>query len=273
MPVARVSGLNLYFERQGVESGPRVLLISGTGNDLRTEPQRAEHPLVLAGFDVLMFDQRGLGQSDKPDVTYSMADYADDAALLMTSIGWASASVVGISFGGMVAQHLAICHPGSVEHLVLACTSSGGEGGSSFDLLTIHALPDNERIRISASIMDTRNDVTTTPPTWAPGFEKLARTSAASRRFAALDPASPVGALRQLEARAAHNTWNDLSLITVPVLCIGGRFDGQAPPENMQNLSDQLQDSHLELFDGGHGFLVQDLSAWPRVVEWLRQNR
>ena len=108
MPIAAVNGLSLYFERAG--AGEPLLFISGTGGDLRTNPNQFDGPFPKA-FDMISHDQRGLGRSDKPDVRYSMADYADDAAALMASQGWDSAHVVGVSFGGMVAQELALRHP------------------------------------------------------------------------------------------------------------------------------------------------------------------
>ena len=103
MPIAAVNGLSLYFERAG--SGEPLLFISGTGGDLRNKPNQFDGPLGKA-FDMISYDQRGLGRSDKPDRRYTMADYADDAAALMDSQGWDHAHVVGVSFGGMVAQEL-----------------------------------------------------------------------------------------------------------------------------------------------------------------------
>src|SRR3954452_9423845 len=109
MPYARgKGGLQLYFEHGG--EGPRLLFVSGTGGDLRNKPNVFDGPLPKS-FDVLAYDQRGLGQSEKPDVAYSMADYADDAAALMQSQGWDEALVIGVSFGGRVAQELALRHP------------------------------------------------------------------------------------------------------------------------------------------------------------------
>src|SRR5512144_2870392 len=123
MPMTEANGVRLYIERAG--SGPPLLFISGTGGDLRVKPNVFDGPLAKA-FDVLAYDQRGLGRSEKPDRTYTMADYADDAAALMASQGWDRAPVVGVSFGGMVAQELALRHPARVSRLVLACTSPGG---------------------------------------------------------------------------------------------------------------------------------------------------
>lgn len=278
MPLAFVNGIEMYYERFGLVGDLPILLISGTGNDLRADPRRAEHPLILAGFDVLMFDQRGLGQTEKPDQQYSMADYADDAAGLLKHVGWTQANIIGISFGGMVAQHLAIRHPTLVTSLVLACTSSGGDGGSSFDLLAVADLPEDERIRISVKVMDRRNDLSTSPPTWAPGFELLARGSAASRKLQADDPRGAMGARRQLEARSNHNTYAHLPSVACPALVVGGHYDGQAPKENLQRLADQIgSDSrttpaHLEFFEGGHGFLLQDPTAWPFIINWLNEH-
>src|ERR1700721_1990512 len=101
MPTAKLPTIELYYERAG--AGPPLLFISGTGGDLRVKPNVLDGPLPKA-FDLLAYDQRGLGRSAKPDIDYSMADYGDDAAALMDSLGWASAKVVGVSFGGMVAQ-------------------------------------------------------------------------------------------------------------------------------------------------------------------------
>ena len=131
MPTTKVDDIEIYYEIAG--SGERVLYISGTGGDLRNKPNVFDGPLSRE-FEVLAFDQRGLGQSGKPTGAYTMADYADDAANLLSALSWDVAGVMGVSFGGMVAQELAIRHPQKVPGLVLSCTSSGGAGGASFPL-------------------------------------------------------------------------------------------------------------------------------------------
>ena len=123
MPIETVGDIKICYERQG--TGPRLLYISGTGADLRNRPGVFDGPLARA-FDVLAFDQRGLGRTSKPDKPYTMSDYADDAARLMDHVGWRHARVLGISFGGMVAQELALRYPAKVDRLVLAC--AGGRG-------------------------------------------------------------------------------------------------------------------------------------------------
>lgn len=295
--VVTVNGIDICHELHGPEDGDRVLLISGTGADLRSDPARDRHPLVRAGFRVLMYDQRGLGRTSKPEGPYSMEGYADDAAALLDAVGWPSAHVVGISFGGMVAQHVVLRHPGRVRRLVLACTSSGGAGGSSFDLLAIADLPPAERERIALSVMDSRNDFSTHPPTIAPGLGPwlAAAATALARRTdppgdpagkAASDPTDPTdptaaaaeaaaaaaaarGARLQLEARAHHDTWDRLAGVSHPTLVIGGRYDRQAPPENLERLTHRLPDARLVLCDGGHLFMIQDPTAWPTITAFL----
>ena len=131
MPFIEVRNISLYYEIQG--EGPRLLYISGTGGDLRVRPNVFD-TLLIKHFTVLAYDQRGLGQTDKPDKPYTMADYAADAEGLLDALGWNSAYVMGVSFGGMVAQEMAVTYPRRIQKLVLACTSSGGAGGASYPL-------------------------------------------------------------------------------------------------------------------------------------------
>jgi pimeloyl-ACP methyl ester carboxylesterase len=91
------------------------------------------------GSTLLSFDPRGLGASTPSPEPYDMATCGADALGLMNAVGWDTARVVGLSFGGMVAQELAVTAPHRVERLALLCTSAGGAGGSSYPL---HELED-----------------------------------------------------------------------------------------------------------------------------------
>jgi 3-oxoadipate enol-lactonase len=263
MPTAEVNGLNIYYERAG--AGEPLLFISGTGGDLRNKPNQFDGPLGKA-FDMLSYDQRGLGRSDKPDRRYSMADYADDAAALMAHQGWDSAHVVGVSFGGMVAQELALRHPQRVRRLVLACTSPGGAGGASYPFHEIEHLSGEPRAKHLIPISDIRRD-----DAWAAAnpeaYAKLVELSAADP-FAD-EPGRKAGAHRQLEARADHDTWDRLAQIACPTLIAAGRYDGVARPETQEKMAGRIPNATLKFFEGGHLFMVQDRTATPAMVEFL----
>ena len=265
MPYLAVRDLDICFDRAG--TGAPLLTISGSRGDLRRKPSLLESPLAKA-FDVLAYDQRGLGRTSKPDHPYSMSDYADDAAALMDAVGWERANIVGLSFGGMVALELAIRHPDRVAKLALCCTSPGGDGGASYPLHTVQELPADERARLMVSISDTRCDAV-----WAAGnpgrMEELLR-GFADDPFAD-EPGHQTGISRLLQARGKHDTWERLVQIRRPVLICGGRYDGIALPASQERMASRIRRASLRMFEGGHYFLWQDSSAFSEIVRFLAE--
>jgi len=264
LPKINANGIDLYYEIAG--AGPRMMFISGTNGDLRNRPNVFDGPLPRS-FEVLAFDQRGLGQSAKPETDYRMADYADDAAGLLEALAWGPVPVMGVSFGGMVAQEFALRHASMVSRLVLACTSAGGAGRASYPLQELEALGDRERAERHLELSDVRRDEhwrAAHPEKW----ESLVELALAARR----PDRDLAGAARQLAARAGHDTFDRLAELELPVLLAGGRFDGVAPMVNMEALASRINGSELQFFDGGHLFLVQDKSAYPHIIQWLRDD-
>ncbi len=265
MPFASVRDLRMYYEIAG--AGPRLLYISGTGGDLRGQPRVFDGPLPQS-FEVLAYDQRGLGQTSKPDQPYTMADYADDAAGLLDAVGWQRGLVMGVSFGGMVAQELALRHPARVERLVLCCTSSGGPGGSSYPLHELQHMSLEERAVFQISITDKRKDASwqaANPDAVRQAVEMAVAGNA--RRQA--EPGGEMGYRRQLEARATHDTYERLPSLTMPAFLAGGRYDGQAAPTNLETLRDRILGARVEFFEGGHGFTRDDPNALRRITAFL----
>lgn len=266
MPYARLGPIDLWYERAG--SGAPLVFISGTGGDLRVRPGVLDGPYPKA-FEVLAYDQRGLGQRAKPAGPYAMADYADDAAALMDHLGWSRARVLGVSFGGMVAQELALRHPDRVERLVLACTSPGGAGGASFPFHEIGHLDREARARRLIPISDTRRD-----SDWVQANPDLYRQlveMGAADPFAD-EPGHAEGARLQLEARAGHDTWDRLDQIACPVLIAGGRYDGVALPATQEKMAARIPGARLQMFEGGHLFMIQDRAANPAILAFLAEG-
>ncbi len=264
MPFSKIRGINIYYEISG--QGPRLMYISGTGADLRNKPNIFDSALSDQ-FEILAFDQRGLGQTDRPDIPCTMADYADDANALLDSLGWDKCHVMGISFGGMVAQELAIRYAHRIDRLVLCCTSSGGDGGHSFPFHELGHMTAEEMNETCIAIIDTRHD-----KAWQrqnPAEYRAILDFSNSQNAGVGEPGREIGAKRQLEARIDHDTYQRLHQIELPVMIAGGRFDGVAPRSNLEAIQQQIKGSRLEFFQGGHDFYNHDPLAFRRIADFL----
>ena len=87
-----------------------------------------------------------------------------------------------------------------------------------------------------------------------------------------LEPEAARGLRHQLLARAGHDVVAALPAIDVPTLVCAGRHDDLAPLDNSEFLAEQIPGARLEVFDGGHLFLVQDRSAFPAIAEFLQPS-
>ncbi len=261
MAILKANGIEIYHERRG--TGSTLLYISGSSGDLRIKPNPLDSSLTN-NFDVIAYDQRGLGQTNKPSNPYSMADFADDAAGLLDALDIKKTHVIGVSFGGMVAQELALRHPHKVKSLVLACTSSGGSGGQSYPLHELEALEPRLRVQTHLKLADNRRD-----DTWIANnnqeWDKLVDSSLSTLK----DFTDQASSMLLLEARKMHDTYNRLSKLKIPVFLAGGMFDSIVPPINMSAISAQLPQSVLHFYNGGHRFYLQDPKAFLDIRKWL----
>jgi len=121
MPMLWVQDIQLYYETTG--QGEPLLFIHGLGSSTRDWERQVL--FFSPRYQVVTFDVRGHGKSDKPPGPYSVRLFAADTAALIKSLGFAQVHVVGISMGGMIAFQLAIDSPGLVKSL--AIVNSGPE--------------------------------------------------------------------------------------------------------------------------------------------------
>ena len=196
-----------------------------------------------------------------------MADLAADAVGLLQIAGWDICRVLGVSFGGMVAQEFAATNPERIERLALACTSAGGDGGSSYPLQKLQELPPQERAAAQLKLADSRWD------------ERWLEAHPADRALAAgltsaghdqQDLAATAAYKAQLEARAGHDVWDRLDAISCPALVGYGKYDGIAPVQNSTAIASRLSGAELRGYEGGHLFLVQDPAALPEFQAFLQ---
>jgi 3-oxoadipate enol-lactonase len=263
VPTAAVNGIDVYYEREG--SGQPLLFLNGSGSTL--ESSKLLIDVFRKAFDVVAHDQRGLGRTSIPHGPYAMADYAHDALALLDHIGWESCRVVGVSFGGMVAQELAVTAPERVERLALVCTSPGGRERASYPLHELEGLPDAERAAIALKILDTRFD-----DEWlaAHPSDRALVKAMGERNAGTKSDEQRRGEREQLDARRRHDVWDRLPAITCPTLVAAGRYDGIAPPANSEAIATQIAGADLRLYEGGHAFFAQDPNALRDVIAFLQ---
>jgi pimeloyl-ACP methyl ester carboxylesterase len=261
VPTAAVNGIEIYYELGG--DGPPLLFFNGSGATLATmgllvDPFRTR-------FEVLAFDQRGLGQTTIPSGTYEMADYAADAAALLDHVGWDRCRAVGVSFGGMVAQEFAVTFPERVERLALVCTSPGGDF-ASYPLHEMEGKSEDELLAIGATLLDTR---------FTPEYLAEHETDRTIAEMVAARRANPSsgevrrGEQAQLDARSRHDVLDRLDRITCPTLVASGRYDGIAPVDNGEAIAARVPGAELRVYEGGHMFFVQDPTAFPEILDFL----
>ena len=271
---ATVNGVELYFEFYGDESKPKLLFVPGSMCDLRKPMYQQALTVLSEHFHVLAYDHRGMGQStmDTESSHYSMAGYANDACALCENMGWDSCHVMGVSFGGMVAQEIALRAPQLLHShsLVLACTSAGGSGGSSIALHKLARLSD-----FSFGYQFIRKTDTNLQKwhwSWMPvlsGFLFMVLGKAKH-----LDPDKREvywNTCRHLQfmARNHHDTTDRLGSLCCRTLVCGGDRDEVAPVQNLRALHRLIPGAVLMLFSGGHGFLAQDPRALTAVIAFM----
>jgi pimeloyl-ACP methyl ester carboxylesterase len=254
--------ISINYEVSG--DGPRVLFFNGSGATLKSSAHLIG--ALAKTCTVLAHDQRGLGETSVPEGPYTMAQFANDGAALLDHVGWGTCAVVGISFGGMVAQEFAVSYPQRVEKLVLLCTSAGGDAGSSYPLHELGSLTPEDR----ASKITTLTDSRWTPEWLASHPEDAAIVNLRNEQAGVPKSKEKIkGEILQLGARIGHDVSGRLQQVTAPTLVTAGRYDGIAPLSNSEEIVKRLPDATLSVYEGGHIFTAQDRRAIEDIRTFL----
>jgi pimeloyl-ACP methyl ester carboxylesterase len=249
MERAVVNGVELAYDLRG--SGAPLVMIHGLQGDQTMFAGIA--PAFLGKFRVLTFDQRGSGLSQKPDHGYTMALIADDTAALMEHLGMASAHVLGVSMGGMVAQELALRHPSKVRSLILGCTTPGGPKAVESDGSAFAAA--YSTAEISAEQRGTAFAAAVYSKEYLARHPEAVTAAIEARRNRPLDP---LALAHRTSALAGHDTYDRLPNITCPALVITGKDDVLIPWENSRILAERIPHAVLEVLEpAGHCFWLE----------------
>jgi len=262
MPKAQSNGIELYYEI--LCAGQPLVLISGLGYSLwqwhKMVPFLAEH------FQVITFDNRGVGQSDKPTGPYTAQMLAADTAGLLDALGIEKAIIAGHSMGGFVAQAMALDFPQKVEKLILCSTNFGGP----------HHVP------VTPEAMKVLTDVTSdaltrfknglavsTAPDWSKNNPEMIEEWVKWRVANPIDPAPyqaqlAIGLGLLPEAAAFEDK---LPRLNVPTLILFGAHDKVVPPENASLLAQKISGSKVVILpNAGHFFPIEVAEAASRTI-------
>ncbi len=264
MPTARNGQIELYYETFGAADDPTVILLPGMGNQLLVYPEEFCEALVDRGFRAIRVDNRdsGLSSITTEDEEYTLDDMADDVIAVLDEAGVSDAVVLGLSLGGMIAQVVAIRHPGRVRALVSLASSAGDAalGKATPEVIDALTLPPADTIEEQVE-SDLRVRPLWSNPEWFD--EDQMRTY-----FRSLYERSwtPGGGLRQLAAAARSSDRTDaLTELDVPTLVVHGANDTLILPEAGRITADLIPDAeYLEIDGMSHDFVYQ---MWPPLIE------
>ena len=262
MPKIEVAGREFHYERAG--SGEPLLLIQGMSGTHVAWGEQFKGALE-EGFDVVAFDNRGIGHSAPVDGPFTIAEMAADTAGLLEALGWESAHVVGISMGGMIAQELALSDPGKLRSLTLGCTYCGGPGSM--------LMPEENLQKLVAGLQSGDRDQairTGYEVNLSPAFRADESTLAAFHEMATSVPAANATIELQAQAIFGHDTSGRLAEITAPTLIVHGTEDGVLPFPNGELIASLMPSARFEVLEGvGHMFWWEQPQ---RSAELIREH-
>lgn len=267
MPVIQVNGINLFYTIQGSTENDTLLLIAGFDSDSST--WAAMMRSLVEQYQVLRFDNRGIGQSSAPDSPYSIKQMADDAAALLDYLNISQVHVAGHSMGGQIAQELTLAHPEKIQSLILL--SSWVSRDEKFNAL-IELFGDltqklegilYQKVLLPWLFTDAFYSI--------PGVMEQLISWIENQPF----PPTPHGLYHQSRAILASDTSDRIADIHCPTLVMVGKEDLITPIKFSQQLAQSIPNAELAILEqGGHAFMVESADTVANVMlDFLAKHR
>ncbi len=263
MATVNVNGCEIYYEVHG--QGDPLVLIMGLRRNL--EWWYRQIPALSQHFQVIAFDNRGAGRSDKPVMEYSIRLFADDTAGLMEALAIPKAHILGSSMGGYIAQELALNYPAKVKSLVLGCTGCGGDRAVIMSPERMEKFTANKGLK-PEEILRKDMDIYYSDDYVDQNSEIIEEFVEISMRY--YQPADAF--FRQFDACLRHDTGDRLHHLATPTLIMTGDDDPLVPPQNSHVLKDLIAGADLSVFAGGrHCFFIEQADRFNKeAVDFLK---
>lgn len=268
MPKVKVGDINMYYEIHG--KGEPLVNIPGAGSTLNGFYRFT--PVFARKYRVVLYDPRGAGRTDAPDIPYTTEMMADDLAELLDAIGIDSAHILGASMGGMIAQQFALRYPQRVRSLILACTKFGGSYEIPVDAEILEYWEHPKQLSPEDIIMQgLRFQMSQEFIDKNPDLIKQLITEA----LEAPPPVSPQSGMHQVQAILGHNTYDRLPEIKAPTLVINGDADRMSPVGNGRILASRIPGAELVILKKmGHAFMIEAFDESNRIMlDFLKRHR
>jgi pimeloyl-ACP methyl ester carboxylesterase len=252
---AEVDGLSVAYEVAG--HGPALVLLHGFTHDSRV--WRPQLDSLSDQFTVIAWDAPGAGQSADPAETFVMGDWADCLGALLEAGGIRSAHVLGLSWGGLLAQEFYRRHGARVRSLVLADTYAGWKGSLP------EPIPEE---RLAACLRDAFLPPSKFVPRYLPGMFSESATQEAREELARImSDFHPTGFRLMATALALADTRDLLPNIRVPTLLVWGDADARSPIAVAHQMLDAIPGARLAVIPGaGHVSNLEKPAQFDAVV-------
>ena len=258
MPMAKLAGVEIYYERHG--AGEPVLFVPASW--WPSDPWKLQVvPTLSRRWETVIMDCRGTGRSSQPDDGYTVTQFAEDCAALLAHLGITRCHVVGFAIGGQILQALAIAHPDLVATLTMTAT---GPGSRNLVGAPREVSPETHaQIREMGFERYIKSHVDNDGMAFNPTFYHANRAAAAALSDALWSGQSTVEMFRRHER--ARLTWDALAAapqVRVPTMVLCGEDDkverqGSTPVDTARRLGQAIPGAELALVPG-----VRHMTFW-----------